>query len=151
MEIERKFLLKEIPGSLSDYQKKEIEQVYVCTAPVIRARKTDDHYTLTVKGSGMLAREELNLPMSAEAYEHLKAKADDHPITKTRYLIPLEGGLTGELDVFHGLLAGLSFMEIEFPSVEEALAYVPPAWVSEDVTENPKYHNSYLSKMEKWA
>lgn len=47
-----------------------------------------------------MAREEYNLPLTQEAYEHLKPKADGLVISKTRYLIPEKDGLTIELDVF---------------------------------------------------
>ena len=34
----------------------------------------------------------------------------------------------------------------EFPSIEEAESFVPPAWFYEDVTSDPKYQNSNLSR-----
>ena len=46
-----------------------------------------------------MAREEYNLPLTQEAYEHLKPKSDGLVISKTRYLIPEKNGLTIELDV----------------------------------------------------
>lgn len=49
-----------------------------------------------------MSREEYNLPLTAEAYEHLKPKADGILITKDRYVIPEKDGLFIELDVFHG-------------------------------------------------
>jgi CYTH domain-containing protein len=36
--------------------------------------------------------------------------------------------------------------EVEFPTKEEALAFLPPDWFAEDVTANPAYQNSSLSK-----
>ena len=43
---------------------------------MVRIRRDDDDYILTYKSSGLMVREEYNLPLTREAYEHLKAKAD---------------------------------------------------------------------------
>lgn len=147
MEIERKFLPAELPQNLSQFAFHKIEQGYLCTSPVVRIRRSDDDYYLTYKSKGMLAREEYNLPLTAEAYEHLKPKADGRIIAKTRYLIPLDDTLTVELDVFEGDLAPLFLAEVELASEEEANAFVPPAWLGEDVTYDSRYHNSNMSKI----
>lgn len=146
MEIERKFLPAKLPEDLSKYKMLRIEQGYLCTAPVIRIRRSDDEYYLTYKAKGLLAREEYNLPLTQESYEHLKPKADGRVIVKKRYLIPLDHRLTVELDVFENDLAPLILAEVEFESKEEANAFVPPAWLGEDVTYDPHYHNSEMSK-----
>ena len=93
-----------------------------------------------------MAREEYNLPLTQEAYEHLKSKADGLVISKTRYLIPEKNGLTIELDVFHEDYEGLLLAEVEFPSEEAANSYTPPACFGRDVTFSSDYHNSTLSK-----
>ena len=104
-----------------------------------------DFYYLTYKGKGKMAREEYNLPLTAESYVHLKEKIDGLLITKTRYLVPLHDGLTAEVDVFSHPNAGLHLAEVEFESIEEANAFVPPEWFGEDVTEDGRYHNSFMS------
>ncbi len=149
MEIEKKFLiqsLKDVPGDISDYKYHDLEQGYLSTEPVVRVRKEDDTYYLTYKGSGMLVREEYNLPLTKESYEHLVKKADGIVIKKRRYLIPLENGLTCELDVFREKYEGLLLAEVEFSSEEEANAFVPPAWFDTEVTFDSRYHNSNMSK-----
>lgn len=148
MEIERKFLVsaENLPENLESFDSHRIEQGYLCTAPVVRIRRQDDSYFLTYKSKGLLAREEYNLPLDKEAYEHLKPKADGVIISKTRYLIPEKNGLTIELDIFHAPYEGLYLAEVEFPSEEAANAYNPPAWFGEDVTYSSRYHNSNLSK-----
>ena len=47
MEIERKFLPKELPEHLEDYEMHRIEQGYLNTDPVVRIRRSDDDYYLT--------------------------------------------------------------------------------------------------------
>ena len=93
-----------------------------------------------------MVREEYNLPLNQEAYEHLLKKADGIVISKTRYILPEKDGLRIELDVFHGKHDGLILAEVEFPTKEAANAYCPPEWFGEDVTYSTKYHNSNLSK-----
>lgn len=90
MEIERKFLIKKdrFPDNLAQYPCHEIEQGYLCTEPVVRIRRQDDEYYLTYKSKGFMTREEYNLPLTKDAYLHLKPKADGLVISKTRYLIP---------------------------------------------------------------
>ena len=148
LEIERKFLVKkeDLPDNLKQYPCKVIEQGYLCTEPVVRIRKSNDNYYLTYKSKGLLAREEYNLPLTREAYEHLKPKADGIVISKIRYVIPEKDGLFIELDVFDAPYEGLLLAEVEFPSEEAAHAYQPPQWFGEDVTYSAKYHNSTLSK-----
>ncbi len=146
MEIERKFLIGNIPD-LSEYKYHEIEQAYLNTNPVVRIRKEDDTYYLTYKGKGFMAREEYNLPLNKESYEHLLKKADGNIISKRRYLIPYNK-YTIELDIFTGVFQGLVIAEVEFDSVDEANSFIGPDWFVEDVTSDKKYHNSYLSKLD---
>ena len=121
MEIERKFLIRQLPEHLEQYPCLQIEQGYLCTNPVVRIRKQDDSYFLTYKSGGLMTREEYNLPLTAEGYVHLRQKTDGLLITKKRYCIPLDP-YTIELDIFEGDLAPLILVEVEFPSEEEANA-----------------------------
>lgn len=146
MEIERKYLIDSLPEHLDDFPHKELEQAYLCTNPVVRVRREGEEYVLTYKSGGLMVREEYNLPLNQEAYEHLLKKADGIVISKTRYILPEKDRLRIELDVFHGKHDGLILAEVEFPTKEAANAYCPPEWFGEDVTYSTKYHNSNLSK-----
>ena len=159
MEIERKFTLKKLPENLETYPCHIIEQAYLNTSPVVRIRQQDDSYYLTYKGSGLMAREEYNLPLDKPSYQHLLQKADGNVISKRRYVIPLENPqftddfisfstpeLVIELDIFAPPFAPLIMAEVEFPSEEMANAFLPPDWFDEDVTMNSEYHNSNMSR-----
>ena len=146
MEIERKFLIPVLPEKLETYPHRHIEQAYLCTEPVVRIRRQDEDYILTYKSAGMMTREEYNLPLTKEAYAHLKEKADGIVLSKTRYLLPLPDDLTIELDVFDAPYETLCLAEVEFESIEQAESFVPPVWFGEDVTYSGKYHNSVLSR-----
>ena len=144
-EIERKFLIKELPANLSEYPFHELTQGYLNTDPVVRVRKEDDTYYLTYKGKGFIEKEEYNLPLNEDAFLHLLPKADGNIISKKRYLISCDP-YTIELDVFDKPFAPLIIAEVEFPTLEEAKAFTPPQWFSKDVTGDYHYSNSYLSQ-----
>lgn len=145
MEIERKYLITQLPDDLSGYSFRMIEQGYLNTSPVIRIRKDNDKYELTYKSGGLMSREEYNLPLTQDAYRHLLPKIDGRLIQKKRYMIPLTDNLTIELDIFEGDLAPLILAEVEFPDEASANSFTPPDWFGEDVTFSGQYHNSYLS------
>jgi len=147
MEIEKKYLVEALPEQLNQYRKSEIEQIYISTEPVIRLRKTDTERTLTIKGSGLLSREEYELAITHEQYEKLAAKIEKgtSAIEKTRYYIPLDGALTAELDVYQGFLSGLLIVEVEFDTVDAAKNFTPPKWFGVDVTEKSEYKNAVLT------
>ena len=146
MEIERKFLIKTLPENLESYPCRHLAQGYLCVKPVVRIRKDNEKYELTYKSGGMMARMEYNLPLTDQAFEHLKTKIDGRLIEKRRYMIPLDP-YTIELDIFDGDLAPLIIAEVEFPTIEEANNFTAPDWFGEDVTYDGRYHNSYLSRI----
>lgn len=149
MEIERKFLVTRLPENLDSYPHDKISQAYISTDPVIRIRQKNEDYILTVKSSGLLAREEVEMPLTKESFSHLMTKAEGVLIEKTRYKIPDLSGLLMELDLFHGVYDGFIMAEVEFPDLQTAQSYNPPPWFGPEVTQNPEYHNSRLSKRSK--
>lgn len=149
VEIERKFLVKELPGNLSSYPVRLLEQAYLNFTPTVRIRhdksKEHDKYELTYKGNGDFSHEEYNLPLDKESYEHLMTKHDGTVIRKKRYMMPL-GKLTAELDIFEGELQGFLLVEVEFDSIDEENAFVPPSWFGKDVTAGGEYSNARLAR-----
>ena len=145
MEIERKFTIKKLPDEMDRYPSHFIEQAYLNVDPVVRIRREDDTCYLTWKGKGMMVREEYNLPLNLPSYKHLLSKADGAVISKRRYLIPC-APYTIELDVFCPPFSPLIIAEVEFPDEESANSCVPPEWFGPEVTEDPAYHNSNLSR-----
>lgn len=147
-EIERKYLVRQIPEDLSVYEVQEITQAYLCIKPVIRVRSIgrsgEVSYVLTVKGGGMVVREEHELPLEKEQYEFLLQKKEGRVISKKRYRIPLKDGHIAELDAFEGELAGLYTVEVEFESVEEMDSFTPPEWFGQDVSQDLRFKNSHL-------
>lgn len=160
MEIERKFTIRKLPDQLEQYPCRIIEQAYLNTDPVVRIRRQDDEYYLTYKGGGLIAREEYNLPLNEHSYYHLREKADGNVISKKRYIIPIlhptfaseyrktvdSISLCVELDIFEAPFAPLVIAEVEFPDKEMADAFIPLDWFAQDVSTDPAYHNSNLSR-----
>ena len=156
MEIERKYEINNLPGDLSEYQYKTIEQGYLCHNPTIRIRKSNEDYILTYKSkiglekqreNSALVNHEVELLLTEEAYQELKAKTDGNLIYKTRYLVPLNHELIAELDVFEGKLQGLIFVEVEFPDVKAANEFIPPAWFGKELSSDKRFSNYHLSKL----
>ncbi len=147
MEIERKYLLGEIPEGLNLNDKHSISQGYISNNPVVRIRKYDDEYILTIKSRGLIERIEIEKPLSYQEFSELSTMVRGNLIEKDRYKIPLDDGYTLELDVFHGIYEGLIIAEIEYESIEKAESYKAPGYLYCDVSEYPEYQNSSLSTM----
>lgn len=152
MEIEKKFLVRQIPEDLDSYDHSEIEQGYLNRTPVIRIRKMDEAYILTYKSkadhgehSAVCVNQEVELPLTREAYEHLKEKIDGCLIEKTRYRIRYQK-FTIELDLFHGRYEGMTLAEVEFQTEEEAETFMPPSWFGDNVSGDYHYTNAFLSQ-----
>lgn len=164
MEIERKFLVDNLPFVTGRFDAKKMSQAYVSFDPVIRIRRVETEagvadapggesscadsvtYELTVKGRGLMAREEINLSLSEKAYLMLSGKTEGCVIEKDRLMIPLDGALVCELDIFYGDLAPLMMAEVEFDSEEAAQVFTPPDWFGPEVTFDPAYQNCNLAR-----
>lgn len=143
-EIERKFLV-----SGEDWRAlargTRYRQGYLSTVKerTVRVRTIDDRAFLTVKGVSVGATRseyEYEIP-AADADEMLNALCEKPIIEKNRYKIPL-GGITWEVDEFLGVNEGLIVAEVELQSEDQSLP--KPAWIGEDVTDDPRYFNANL-------
>jgi adenylate cyclase len=148
MEVERKYLLAARPDGLDGHESGRLEQGYLALDPAgaeVRVRRKGTKHTLTVKTGAGLARGEEEVALDAADFDRLWPLTEGRRVVKTRYLIPLEGGLTAEVDVFEGALAGLLTAEVEFPDEAAAHAFTAPAWMGDDVTGDPRYANQSLA------
>lgn len=154
IEIERKFLVKTEEFKKSSFAKNEIAQGYLNSDPerTVRIRIKGNQGYLTIKGKGNetgMSRLEWEKEISVDEAKMLLNLCESGVISKTRYEVPL-GNHVYEVDVFFGENEGLIVAEIELQSEEEA--FEKPDWLGEEVTNNEKYYNSYLSKnpFKKW-
>ena len=147
-EIERKFLVTELPEG--DHETEPIAQGYLAVAAdgvETRIRRRGDTSTLTVKSGPAMVRVEEEIPIEAERFDALWALTTGRRIEKVRHYVPLEGGLTAEVDVYAGPLDGLLTAEIEFPSEAAARDFAPPPWLGDEVTGDPGYANQNLATL----
>ncbi len=143
MEIERKFLVKELPN-LEDVKYSKIKQGYFSITPEKRVRQKDEKYYVTEKGEGDMVREEKEWEIDKKEAETLFAMSKTYIVEKTRYYLPY-GENTIELDVYEGRHTGLVVAEVEFETVEKANEFVAPEWFGEDITKDKSYKNMVLA------
>ena len=148
LEIERKFLV------VSDAYKQEatsqvrIAQGFLNTDPerTVRVRIKGNQGFLTVKGpsnpSGT-TRFEWETEISLQEATNLIDLCEDVILEKERFEVPL-GNHLFEVDEFLGENKGLVVAEIELNHEDEV--FERPKWLGEEVTGQPKYYNSQLSK-----
>ncbi len=146
-EIERKFLVKELPPNLEEFPSELIEQGYLAIdeRAEVRVRRRGEPACLTVKsGSGRIRVEE-EVEIDERRFRSLWDLTGGRRVVKTRYLIPAGEGLTIELDVYDGSLKGLVTAEVEFESQADSHRFNAPPWLEADVTGDPRYANQTLA------
>lgn len=150
-EIERKWLIRaeDIPTEIMKTGGIHITQTYLNFSPEIRVRNINDtEFIMTVKAdmsTDGLVRSEKEYYISREEYEHLLLKQEGNTINKTRYQYGV-GDNIYEIDIFEGDLEGLTYLEVEFRSEEEAAAFEEPDWVLREVTDDIRYKNGHLAR-----
>lgn len=148
-EIERKFLVFNLPNDYQEYPSKLIRQTYIAiedNGTEVRLRKVDNDFILTVKSMGTLVRLEREIKLTEDQYNQLLPVTQDRQIDKTRYSIPYQNHVI-ELDVFKNNLKGLIIAEIEFTSINEANEFKKLSWMGIEVTSNSNFKNRNLYKI----
>lgn len=149
-EVERKFLVKHLPTELMATSEVILmSQGYIYSSKdlgSIRLRRSNDRYSTTFKFGGGISRTEVENDITKEVFDANWLRTAGRRVEKTRHLIPLEGGIVAELDVYEGALAGHAVVEVEFPSTEAAAAFTPPDWFGEDVTLDGRHSNAALAE-----
>jgi adenylate cyclase len=144
-EIERKFRVARVPTGLGDGT--PLRQAYVAVEDDVEVRVRTDgtHHVLTVKGGAGLERDEVEVAIDPAAFADLWRLAGDRQLEKTRHRVDLDG-LTAELDLYAGALAGLAVVEVEFDSRQEAEAFDPPDWFGAELTGAAGWSNAALAR-----
>jgi adenylate cyclase len=143
-EIERKFRVARLPPDLGEGT--SLRQAYVAVDGDVEVRVRSDgtHHALTVKGGAGLERDEVEVAIDAVAFADLWRLAGARHLEKTRHRVDLDG-LTAELDLYVGALAGLAVVEVEFASRQEAEAFDPPDWFGAELTGEAAWSNAALA------
>jgi len=146
-EIERKFLVRQLPDNLARFHHAEIAQGYLVSLDdglQVRLRKSGDRYSLTYKRGIGNVREEREVELTSEQFDALWPATEGKRLAKTRYEIPF-GERIVEIDLYHERHEGLVVAEVEFEEEDEATNFQPPEWLGEDVTGDPRYSNQLLA------
>ncbi len=147
-EIERKFLLKSLAWKDAAGAGTPMRQGYIVNVDgrSVRVRVAGDKAWLSVKallGEGLVVRREYDYPIPVEDGMAMLNELCGGVITKVRYRVPHEGH-TWEIDIFEDANQGLMLAEIELSAEDEPFS-IPP-WVGEEVSNDPRYLNSYLAE-----
>lgn len=140
-EIERRFLLSEIPYFIKIQIKKHITQWYL---PSFRIRKIGEDYKMTIKRWSWLEREEVEIDITKEEFECNWQIGQKNSLQKNRYYLE-NNWYTNEVDDFEWKLQWLFILEIEFTTKEEAEKFIPPIWFSKEITEMNEFSNKNLA------
>lgn len=143
-EIERKFLVKRdvwVPADAGTH----FRQGYLNSQKerVVRVRVAGHVARLTVKGlTRDITRREYEYPIPMSDATAMLDHLCEQPLIDKHRHVERHGGLTWEIDVFHGDNDGLVLAEVELPSSDTLLTL--PAWAGEEVSSDPRYFNSNL-------
>lgn len=148
IEIERKFLVSSNAFKNDALRKNHIAQGYLNSAPdrTVRVRIKGDKGYLTIKGKSNetgLSRFEWEKEIPLADAKALLLLCEKGIIEKNRYEVPV-GKHLFEVDEFFGENEGLLLAEVELQSESEF--FEKPHWLGEEVTQDQRYYNSYLSK-----
>jgi len=153
IEIERKFLLRSDAWRTQVGYSVRLVQGYLARGEhsAIRVRIKGDGAELNIKHTldGINRLEyEYQIPVS-DAREILDRVALRPLIEKTRHHV-VRGDHLWEIDEFYGENAGLVLAEIELGDPDEP--FDRPEWLGEEVSLDPRYYNSNLSRLpySKW-
>ena len=146
-EIERKFLIKQLPTEIRRAPHFRIAQGYLANEPQgphVRLRKKAKSCSLTFKAGRGTEREEREITLTARQFAMLWPATRGRRLHKTRYEIPWKN-LVVEIDIYHGRNRGLIVAEVEFPSQASCRKFKPPAWFGPEVTGQKRYSNVLLA------
>ncbi len=148
IEIERKFLTVSEAYQQAASSKTYIVQGFLNSHPerTVRVRLKDDKGFLTVKGKSSedgTSRLEWETELPEAEAKSLLALCEAGTIEKYRYEVPY-GNHLFEVDVFLGDNLGLVVAEVELSHPSEV--FQKPTWLGEEVTGQPQYYNSQLTK-----
>jgi adenylate cyclase len=146
IEIEHKFLLANDDWRDCVSHSIKYRQGYLSSQPTssIRVRTSNEHAWLNIKSAtiGTYRHEyEYEIPLN-DANEILNNLCKKPLIEKTRHFVQ-DNGYTWEIDEFYGDNQGLLVAEIELSEIGKA--FVKPAWLGAEVTDDLRYYNNNLS------
>ncbi|TKJ17158.1 hypothetical protein CEE44_01325 [Candidatus Woesearchaeota archaeon B3_Woes] len=140
IELEKTYLLKEIPSGLKECKSKEVIDIYIPKTsehPTLRVRKNGDKLEMTKKepvdlGDSSIQKEQTIILSKSEFDAFMNF--DGKKVHKRRYYYN-HNGRQAEIDVFQGPLKGLILADFEFDSKEEKDSFEMPDFCLKEITQ----------------
>jgi len=148
LEIERKFLIREFPGSRREFDCSRIDQGYfpmATRAVEIRLRRKDSKHYITIKAGRGRTRQEEEIEIPESKFRALWPLTREARISKKRYKIACEGR-TVEVDVYQGPHRGLITAEVEFDTKRKSHSFRRPEWLGPEITGDLRYSNETMAR-----
>ena len=148
VEIERKFLITDVPSELPRGPGARLRQGYVAQEGdvEVRIRIVDEEAAvLTVKAGRGLVRTEVEMAVPLQEAEDLWRHTEGRRLEKVRHSVVV-GSHRAEVDIYGGALAGLRTVEVEFASAGSAAAFAAPAWFARELTDEEGWDNASLAR-----
>jgi len=145
-EIERKFLLRQLPPTLRLARGEAIKQgdLALDGDTEVRVRTGSAPPMLTIKSGSGEVRTEVELPLDGRQAQALWELTEGRRLEKTRRLMRI-GDVEAEVDEYAGRLEGLVVVEVEFDDEPTARAFTAPGWFGREVTGEAPYANRGLA------
>jgi len=155
IELERTFLLKELPPGIENCNSVEILDIYIPKSaehPILRIRKVGDVCQITKKapinGADSSEQYEKTIPLSKKEFEGLSF-LEGKRLRKIRYYYPWRDETVkngkAEIDVYLDELEGLVTADFEFDSSERKNDFTIPDFCLTDVTQEKHIAAGWLA------
>lgn len=149
IEIEKRFLVKELPKNLTKHKCKIVRDKIIedkSGFPHIRVRQNGNEFEINKKyqinNNDVSQMIEESIALTKAEYDSL-ILAPGLMIGKTRYYYPIEDNII-EINVYEGTLTGLVIAEIEFQSEEKMNRFIKPEFLGAEVTQMKEFATGSL-------
>lgn len=152
VELEKTFLVKELPPNLDGCVSAEIIDIYIPSTekhPFLRIRKRGDKFEITKKepidGKDSSEQYEKTIPLTEKEFNEL-AVVKGKRFRKQRYYYPQKDeGVKMELDFYLDDLEGLVVVDFEFETKDQKDNFQMPDFCLADVTQEKAFAGGMLA------
>ena len=147
-EIERKFLLDELPAAIPCKKMDFIRQGYLAVSDTgkVRIRQKDDRFYQTVTRGLGKNREQLKVSLTQNQFESFWAGTEHSRLEKNRYTYKWKNHII-HVDQFLGPLEGLFTAKISFRDEASARVFKKPSFLADEISFDPRYKNHFLAEL----
>lgn len=151
VELERTYLLRELPEGFKNCKSSEIIDIYIPATeehPILRIRKKGDVFEITkkspIKGNDSSEQSETTISLTKEEFEELN-QLKGKRFRKIRYYCSFKNNIRMEIDIYLDDLLGLAMVDFEFDFVEDKNNFKMPDFCLADVTQEKDFAGGILA------